>query len=408
MIDAYNIDRETLCLNEPTHGAGLSCGGIIAEFCIANPLRQTTQATPANLCGAEYDAPREIACRAIAVAAVGTTAGCVDLVTETCTFVPAEGGEPASGNPYDTLCDVAEYGQDQMDFCTDSVNMMESSRCDTTISMMCNTNPFSTNGSDEAICDETYAPDRLTRCRNFADSGTALPSGADCTDIIAGVCSNDVFDTLCADSEREVSCRSTPNALCRSTIRRVCEGVGGGTAAAPFDALCDDDPLHTDLSYTKARELVCISVASSAPTPDMGGTDRCPGLRMSFCMNNPFDTTNGYCEDTNYNDARESRCSAGGASFGESQCEDTITRICDADMGNDIFNSICDAGGFGVGYTQQRIDDCTSGNPTNAAACDTAEVYGAICGGDTTSANTNPFSTLCDMATPASGVTPMT
>ncbi len=399
MVEAYNTDRETLCLNEPAHGAGLSCGGIIAEFCIANPLRQTTQATPTNLCGAEYDAPREIACRAIAVAAVGTTAGCVDLVTETCTFVAAEGGEPASGNPYDTLCDKTVYEQDQTDFCLDSVNMM-TSRCDTTISMMCNTNPFTTNAG-MAICDETYAPDRLTRCRNFADSGTALPSGADCTDTIAGVCSSNVFDTLCADSEREISCRSTPNALCRSTIRRVCEGVGGGTPAAPFDALCDDDPLHTDLSYTNVRELVCIAVASGGATPDTADVDRCPDLRMGFCMNNPFDTTNGYCEDANFNDERESMCSAGGAAFGTGDCTLTITRICDT--GSDIFNSICD-----MGYTQARIDDCTSGNPTNAAACDTAEVYGTICGGNTGNANTNPFDDVCASATPASGVTPMT
>ncbi|MGU9962826.1 MAG: hypothetical protein ACNYPD_01835 [Candidatus Halichondribacter symbioticus] len=394
MAGTYNINRETLCLNEPSNG---SCGGIIAEFCIANPLRQTTQATPANLCGAEYDVPREIACRAIAVAAVGTTAGCVDLVTETCTFVAAEGGEPASGNPYDALCDVADYGQDQTAFCTDSVNMMESSRCIEATKSFCDDNPFGSNSID---CDETYAPDRLTACRKDADMTEDLPSGADCTDTIAGVCSNDVFDPLCTDSQREVSCRTTPNERCRSTIRRVCEGVGGGTAAAPFDALCDADPLHADLSYTNARELVCIGVASSEPTPDMGGTDRCPGLRMSFCMNNPFDTTNGYCEHVNYNPERESMCSAGGAAFGTSDCTLTITRICDTDMGNDIFNSICD-----TGYTQARIDDCTSGSPTNAPACDTAEVYGTICGGDTGNDNTNPFSTLCDTATEAAGVT---
>ena len=405
----YDPDRETLCLNEPTHGAGMSCGGIIADLCIADPLRQTTEATPANLCGEAYDGPREAKCREIAVTAVGTTAGCVDLVKEICTFVPAAGGEPASGTPHDALCDETVYGQDRMAFCEDPAHMTTSSRCNGMIQTMCDENPFSTNAG-MAICDESYAPDRLTACRNFAGPlATPLPSGADCTSIIAGVCSNDIFDPLCPDMDREVSCRTTSDARCRSTIRRVCEGVGGGSPA-PFDALCDDDPLHTDLSYTNARASLCIGVASGGATPDTGvstgGTDRCPGLIMGFCMGSPFDTTNGHCEHVNYNGDRELRCRAGGASFGQSECAGTIARICDT--GSDIFDSICDAGGYGGGFTQQRIDDCTSNSPTNPSACDTAEIYGAICGGDTTSANTNPFSTLCDMATPASGVTPMT
>ena len=416
MAVAYDPDRETLCLNEPTHGAGLSCGSIIRDLCLVDPLRQTTEATPADLCGAEHDGPREAKCREIDVMAVGTTAGCVDLVAKTCTFVPAVAGEgggagtPASGNPYDTLCDDTVYGNDQTAFCNDPDNMTMSSRCNQDTRNFCDMNPF---GSDLIDCGGSYAPERVTACRNFADSGTALPSGADCTDTISGVCSNNVFDTLCTDSEREVSCLATPNVLCVPTITRVCEGVAGGdapVAAKPFDALCNDDPLYPDLSYTNAREMACINVASGGATPDTGvstgGTDRCPGFIMSFCTGNPFDTTNGHCEHVNYNGDREAMCSADGAAFGDSQCEGTITRICDADMGNDIFSSICDAGGYGGGYTQQRIDDCTSGSPTIPSACDTAEIYGAICGGDTTNDNTNPFNDVCASATSASGVTP--
>ncbi|MCA8836042.1 MAG: hypothetical protein K8953_13255, partial [Proteobacteria bacterium] len=316
MAVAYDPDRETLCLNEPTHGGGSSCGGIIADLCSANPLRQTTEATPANLCGAEYDSPREIACRAIVAdndaATAGTTAGCVDLVVKTCTFVPATNGAPASGTPHDALCDVAVYGNDQTAFCMANTG---SSRCNGMIQTMCDENPFSTDGADMAICDESYAPNRLTRCRNDAAGTEALPNGADCTSIIAGVCSNDIFDALCPDMDREVSCRTTSDARCRTTIRRVCEGVEGGApvAAAPFDALCNDDSLHADLSYTSARELACIGVASGGATPDTATVDRCPGFIMSFCTGNPFDTTNGHCEHVNYNGDRESMCSASGA-----------------------------------------------------------------------------------------------
>ncbi len=402
--EAYDINRETLCLNEPSNG---SCGGIIEAFCIADPLMQTSETMPANLCGEAYNVQRETACRNIATAAVGTTAGCVDLVVKTCTFVAAVAGEgggdgtPASGNPYDTLCDVAVYGGSRMAFCLDPFNRDNSSRCDGMIKAMCDENPFSTNESGMGICDLTYAPERLGRCRKDAAGTQDLPMGADCTDIIAGVCNNDLFDTLCPDMGREVSCRATPNLRCIPTIMRVCDGVDAGAdsvPAAPFDGLCDDNVLYPNVSYTDTRAMACIGVASGGATPDTADVDRCPDLIMDFCMDNPFDTTNGYCQNEAYNTDRESMCSTGGAAFGMRDCVATIVRVCD--VGNDIFNSVCDRG-----YRQARINDCVSETPSNSLACDTAEVYGTICGGDTGNDNTNPFDNVCATATEAAGVT---
>ena len=416
MAESYDLARQALCLDEPTHG---SCGDIIEAFCLADPLTQTTETIPANLCGGAYDAPRESACRKIATAAVGTTAGCVDLVVKTCTFIPAVAGggggsgTPASGNPYDTLCDVTVYGDDQAAFCLDPFNSDNSPRCDGMIKTMCDANPFSTDNAGMDICGESYASDRLTRCRNDAAGTQDLPMGVDCTDIIAGVCNNDLFDTLCPDLGREVSCRSALDLRCIPTITRVCEGVVAGNdpvanpavPAAPFDELCDDNPFYADVSYTNARAMACLDVASGGTTPDTGvstgGTDRCPDLIVSFCMDNPFNTVNGYCQDDVYNTDRESMCSNGGDAFGTGDCLTTILRICD--VGNKIFNSICD-----TGYRQARIDDCIGENPSNVPACDTAEIYGTICGGDTGNVNTNPFDDVCASATESgAGVTSM-
>ncbi len=404
----YEDDRIARCLNEPTHG---SCGDIIEAFCVDDPLTQTTETSPANLCGGAYDTQRETACRA--VTDLSTEPRCDAFVVSTCRYVPAVAGEgggdgtPASGNPYDTICDVGVYGDDQTAYCMDNAEV--SPRCIPASKDLCDRNPF---GSDSVDCDTDYASQRLLLCRDVAKGAKLLPAGADCSDIISNICAVSPFDNLCATDDIEMLCRENKNdPRCSFTITRVCGEVDGdgnlvanpNAPATPFDELCNDNE-----TYTAVRAGLCLAeaVGLEYQSPDTGistgGTDRCPALIEGFCNVNPFDTTNGYCEHSNYNEQREAMCSKDGAAFGTGDCAGTIIRICDGDMGNDIFNSICNTGG----YAQERITDCISEAPTNAPACDTAEVYGVICGGNTSNANTNPFDDVCANATESgSGVT---
>ncbi len=311
----------------------------VADVCLDNPFGPTCA-------DSDYNNARKELAKTCAIQAVtgAVTSACDTIITEAL---------PCFINPFDTVCDsnpavktyVAQLRSTRVAFCNSNLRIASLCTGAPVAKSVCQFDPFDT------VClgDNDYAGDRLSACRD----GSATTG--QCSNIIAKVCGNDPFDTLCGsgyNDDRANFCRNSVEPLyrCLKVEDRVC-------ATNPLDSLCSAS------IYAGARINACRNDQSNPS---------CRTIIANLCHrdNNPFDSLCG----SNYNEIRESVCASNPNS---SRCSDTLTRVC----GGNPFDSLCRNT---QSYLDARVSICR-GNPADGRC---GWTIGSICRDD-------PFDSLC-------------
>ena len=311
----------------------------VADVCLDNPFGPTCADSSYN--NARKDLAKTCAIQAVTGA---VTSACDTIITEAL---------PCFINPFDTVCDsnpavrsyIAQLRSTRVAFCNSNLRIASLCTGAPVAKSVCRIDPFDT------VClgDNDYAGDRLSACRD----GSATTG--QCSNIIAKVCGNDPFDTLCGsgyNDDRANFCRNSvePVYRCLKVEDRVC-------ATNPLDSLCSAS------IYAGARINACRNDQSNPS---------CRTIIANLCHrdNNPFDSLCG----SNYNGIRESVCASNPNS---SRCSDTLTRVC----GGNPFDSLCRNT---QSYLDTRVSICR-GNPADGRC---GWTIGSICRDD-------PFDSLC-------------
>ncbi len=334
----YDDARANACEANPSVSS--DCPAVpVVDVCLDNPFGPTCA-------DSSYNNARKDLAKTCAIQAV------TGAVTSACDTIIAE-ALPCFINPFDTVCDsnpavrsyIAELRSSRVAFCKNSTGLLDhliAPLCTgaPVAKSVCRIDPFNT----ACLGDNDYDNSRLSACRD--DS-----SNQQCGNIIAGVCRDNPFDSLCGSgytNARLSACRDdSSNQQCGNIIAGVCRDN-------PFDALCGS-------GYTNARLSACRDGSASS--------GQCGNIIRGVCGNNPFDSLCGY----GYTNARLSACRNGWASSG--QCGNIITRVCR----NNPFDTLC-----GSSYDKNREGACYS-NPNSSRCRDT---LARVCGG-------NPFNRLC-------------
>ncbi len=289
----------------------------VADVCLDNPFGSTCA-------DSDYNKARKDLAKTCAIQAV------TGAVTSACNTIIAAAG-PCFIDPFDTACDanpavrsyIAQLRSSRVVLCKNSTGLFDhliAPLCTgaPVAKSVCRIDPFNT----VCIGDNDYDNSRLSACRDGS-------SNQQCGNIIAGVCRNNPFDSLCGSgytNARLSACRdgSASSGQCGNIIAGVCRDD-------PFDSLCGS-------GYTNARLSACRDGSANAW--------QCGNIIAGVCRDNPFDSLCG----GGYNNARENACRNGSPN---TQCGNIITGVC---SGNP-FDPLC-----GSGYTQNRRNAC-SGNP---------------------------------------------
>ncbi len=312
---------------------------VAVDVCLDNPFGPTCA-------DSDYNNARKELAKTCAIQAVtgAVTSACDTIITEAL---------PCFINPFNTVCDsnpavktyVAQLRSTRVAFCNSNLRIASLCTGAPVAKSVCQFDPFDT------VClgDNDYAGDRLSACRD----GSATTG--QCGNIIARVCGNDPFDTLCGsgyNDDRANFCRNSVEPLyrCLKVEDRVC-------ATNPLDSLCSSS------IYADARINACRNDQSNPS---------CRTIIANLCHrdNNPFDSLCG----SNYNGIRESVCASNPNS---SRCSDTLTRVC----GGNPFDRLCRNT---QSYLDARVSICR-GNPADGRCSWT---IGSICRDD-------PFDSLC-------------
>ena len=403
--------RTTACITGDKADDSTCANAVKFNPCIGNPFTAE--------CSTQTDARtmREAHCRA------GNEADslCAGAVVHFCAI-----------DPFDGICDDADYSQQQMErtaLCIKGANASDAALCNGAIGQdECINNPFGTNCDSKLTAQtarETFCRadnennglcagavlhfctadpfDELCNATNFTpyatargDRVTACITGDNASD--DALCANAIGEDKCildpygmdcesqdssptaAQTARTTFCRAgnEGNALCASTVKYFCD-TDARNDADPFDALCDPDT-YTEQRNTRMNE--CSSKDSNDP--------RCiNAFLQAACVIDPF--LNGCDGQIDRQTAHEVFCRKGtNAADRLSDCQNTINRVCGADP----FDSICKEGNFAtfVDDRAARVLACIAGDKANDDdLCANAIVanpcirdpYGAGCDGET-------------------------